>query len=185
MTKQNLEQQCLEKEIYAYGTAFLFEGRARGLRYCLRILSFLSLAVPLSVGGIAMTFSDPVRLSTVVKVSGGLSIPLFVMTLWSLVFRWEERLAASEHSRRVNTELKNSWEDLRRFKGRDAEERFKTLLEADRKQEQKDIGQDVSAKDRRRMMRASLIQYQRACATCRVQPASMSVWRRAKCATCG
>ncbi|NKF95636.1 hypothetical protein GO290_02736 [Ralstonia solanacearum] len=184
MAKQTFEQRCLEREIYAFGTAHLFEGRARGLRLRLRILSFLSLAVPLSVGGIAMTFSDPERLSVIVKVSGALSVPLFVMTLWSLVFRWEERLAASEHSRRVNTELRNYWEDLKRYKGGDAEEQFSRLVEQDRKQEQKDLGQDVSAKDKRRMMRASLIQYRRPCATCGVQPKSMSTWRK-KCVTCG
>lgn len=177
-------KRCAEKEIYAYGTAYIFESRSRSLRFRLRILSFLSLAVPLSVGGIVMVAADAKLLPVIVTISGILSIPLFVMTLWSLVFRWEERLAASEHACKVNNELKNSWEDLARYKGPDAEEKFRLLLERDRIQEQSDVRQDISAKEKRQMMRASLIQYRRKCATCRVQPTSMSA-KESSCATCG
>jgi mobilome CxxCx(11)CxxC protein len=106
------------------------------------------------------------------------------MTLWSLVFRWEERLAASEHACKVNNELKNDWEDLARYSGPDAEEKFRVLLERDRLQEQSDVKQDISAKEKRQMMRASLIQYRRKCATCGVQPTSMSA-KGSSCVTCG
>lgn len=51
-------KRCAEKEIYAYGTAYIFESRSRSLRFRLRIFSFLSLAVPLSVGGIAMAAAN-------------------------------------------------------------------------------------------------------------------------------
>ncbi len=123
-------------------------------------------------------------LPVIVAISGLLSIPLFVMTLWSLVFRWEERLAASEHACKSNNELKNGWEDLARYTAPDAEAKFSALLERDRIQEASDKRQDVSAKEKRQMMRASLIQYRRKCATCGVQPNSMSV-KGSSCATCG
>ncbi|HCT7915535.1 mobilome CxxCx(11)CxxC protein [Pseudomonas xantholysinigenes] len=177
-------KRCAEKEIYAYGTAYIFESRSRSLRFGLRILSFLSLAVPVSVGGIAMAAANAKLLPVIVTISGLLSIPLFVITLWSLVFRWEERLAASENACKANSELKNGWEDLARYKGADAEEKFSALLERDRVQEEIDKKQDVTAKEKRRMMRASLIQYRRKCATCGVQPISMSV-KGSSCATCG
>lgn len=177
-------RRCAEKEIYAYGTAYIFELRSRSLRFKLRILSFLSLAVPLSVGGIAMAASHAKLLPVIVVISGLLSIPLFVMTLWSLVFRWEERLAASEHACKVNSELKNGWEDLARYNGADAHEKFSSLIERDRIQEELDKKQDISAGEKRLMMRASLIQYQRRCATCGVQPKSMSA-SDSSCITCG
>ncbi|MBD3812838.1 MAG: hypothetical protein IE917_11555 [Betaproteobacteria bacterium] len=184
MEDSDFIKRCAEKEIYAYGTAYIFESRSRSLRFMLRILSFLSLAVPLSVGGIAMATADAKLLPVIVTISGILSIPLFVLTLWSLVFRWEERLAASEHACKANNELKNGWEDLARYKGPDAEEKFRVLLDRDRVQEQSDVKQDVSAKEKRQMMRASLIQYRRKCATCGVQPTSMSA-KGSSCATCG
>ena len=184
MVDSDFVKRCAEKEIYAFGTSYLFEQRSQSLRFRLRILSFLSLAVPLSVGGIAMASADTKLLPVIVTISGLLSIPLFVMTLWSLVFRWEERLAASEHACKVNNELKNGWDDLARYAGSDAEEKFRALLERDRMQEQNDVMQAVSAKDRRRMMRASLIQYRRKCATCGNQPTSMSA-KANSCATCG
>jgi len=106
------------------------------------------------------------------------------MTLWSLVFRWEERLAASERSCKLNNELKNGWSDLARDPGTDAEEKFQSLLARDRMQEQTDVEQDVSAKDKRMMMRASLIQYRRKCALCDIQPLSMSESSN-RCAICG
>lgn len=184
MGDSDFVKRCAEKEIYAYGTAYIFESRSRSLRFRLRILSFLSLAVPLSVGGIAMAAADAKLLPVIVTISGLLSIPLFVMTLWSLVFRWEERLAASEHACKANNELKNGWEDLARYKGSDAEKKFSALLERDRLQEQSDVTQDVSAKEKRRMMRASLIQYRRKCATCGIQPIALSA-KSSSCATCG
>ena len=91
MEDSDFIKRCAEREIYAYGTAYIFESRSRSLRFRLRILSFLSLAVPLSVGGIAMATADKNLLPVIVLISGVLSVPLFVMTLWSLVFRWEER----------------------------------------------------------------------------------------------
>ncbi len=184
MVDSDFVKRCAEKEIYAFGTAYLFEERSRSLRFKLRIITFLSLAVPLSVGGISMTSADSGFLPTIVMISGVLSIPLFVMSLWSLVFRWEERLAASEHAFKNNIELKNRWEDLARYKGENAEEKYQALLEHDRLQEQSDITQSISAKDKRRMMRASLIQYRRSCATCGVQPKSMSA-KRNSCSSCG
>ncbi len=184
MADHDFVKRCADKEIYAFGTAYIFEMRSQSLRFRLRILSFLSLVVPLSVGGIAMASADTKLLPVIVTISGLLSIPLFVMALWSLVFRWEERLAASEHACKTNTGLKNRWEDLARYAGTDAEEKFAALLERDREQEQSDVMQGVSAKDKRRMMRASLIQYRRKCATCGVKPTSMSA-NGCSCATCG
>ncbi|KWV84383.1 mobilome CxxCx(11)CxxC protein [Pseudomonas haemolytica] len=184
MDSPALLTRCAEKEIYAYGTAFLFESRSRALRFRLRILSFLSLAVPLSVGGTALVSADAKLLPVIVTISGILSIPLFAMALWSLVFRWEERLAASEHSCKLNNELKNRWNDLARYTGSDAEQRFQTLLDRDRMQEHDDVTQDVSVKDKRRMMRASLIQYRRQCATCGIQPISLSA-KSSNCEMCG
>lgn len=184
MEDSDFIKRCAEREIYAYGTAYIFESRSRSLRFRLRILSFLSLAVPLSVGGIAMATADKNLLPVIVLISGVLSVPLFVMTLWSLVFRWEERLDAAGHACKVNNELKNGWEDLARYKGPDAEEKFSVLLERDRIQEQSDVRQDVSEKEKKKMMRASLIQYRRKCATCGVQPISMSA-KGISCTTCG
>ena len=184
MTEIDFVKRCVEKEIYAFGTAYFFEKRSRSMRFKLRILSFLSLAVPLSVGGIVMVSADTKLLPVIVTISGILSIPLFVMTLWSLVFRWEERLATAELSHKGNNKLKNSWEDLSKYKGLDAEERFQSLIEHDRMQEEIDRMQDVSEKDKRLMMRASLIQYRRKCATCNVQPTTLSK-NGSSCATCG
>ncbi|HCI4281136.1 TPA: hypothetical protein NO555_004487 [Klebsiella variicola subsp. variicola] len=184
MADPNFTNRCLEQEIYAYGTAYLFESRTRNFRFRLRILSFLSLAVPLSVGGIAMVATDEKLLPIIVSISGILSVPLFIMTLWSLVFRWEEKLTASEYACKTNNDLKNKWHDLSQYSGTDAEEKFRSLIERDRIQEQYDRSQDVSEKDKRRMMRASLIQYRRKCATCGTQPTSMSA-KKVTCTTCG
>lgn len=184
MVNPTFSTRCLEKEIYAYGTASLFERRSRSLRHRLRTLNFLSLAVPISVGGTALVAANTKLLSIFVIISGILSIPLFIMALWSLVFRWEERLTASEHSCKLNNDLKNRWNDLARYTGSDPEERFQTLLELDRTQEHNDVKQDVSEKDKRKMMRASLLQYRRKCATCGLQPVSQSA-KSSKCATCG
>jgi len=184
MVSPDFVTRCTDKEIYAYGTAFLFEGRSAALRFRLRILSFLSLAVPLSVGGTAFVAADAKWLPIIVTISGILSIPLFVMTLWSLVFRWEERLAASERSCKLNNDLKNRWNDLARYAELDSEDKFQTLLNLDRTQEHNDITQDVSVKDKRRIMRASLVQYSRQCATCGIQPTSLSA-KSSSCGTCG
>lgn len=177
-------QQCKDREFYAYGTAHIFESRTKSLRFRLRILSFLSLVVPLSVGGIAMAAADADLLPIIVTISGFLSIPLFVMALWSLVFRWEERLAASEYSFKMNNELKNEWDDLSRYHGGNWQIKYADLLKRDRSQEAFDLKQDISAKEKRQAMRASLIQYQRKCAVCGVQPTSMLA-KSIACGTCG
>jgi len=183
MANAHLIQKCKDKELYAYGTAYLFERRANSLRWRLRIITFLSLAVPLSMGGIAAAFSKGQLLEIAVTLGGGLSIPLFILTLWSIVFRWEERFSSSIQAMKNNNKLRNKWEKLAICKDTDFEEKVNELLAKDQDQEEQDRDQDISKKDERIMMRASLIRYQKECAICNKIPKSMK--EKSICDTCG
>jgi mobilome CxxCx(11)CxxC protein len=182
MTEQELKEECHKKAIYAYGTAYLFENRANSLRWRLRTITFLSLAVPVCMGGIAMAFTKGQFVEASVLVGGILSVPLFILTLWSNVYRWEERYASSMQSMRNNNKLKNKWELLEKYAGPDFESKVNDLREQDQDQEQQDREQDISKKDERRIMRASLIQYQKTCVHCNKKPMSM---KPTDCPVCG
>lgn len=182
-SQQKLQQECWNRALYAYGTAWLFRRRQNSLRWKLRAIQFLGVVVPVSVGSVALSFGAyPEVLKYTILAAGILSFFQLMLTVWSLSFRWEDNYAEALSTAKANTDLRLHWEDLAKNPPDDLDERVSALKTRDHEQELRDTEKAITDKENSMMMRASLLFYKRKCAICQQVPTSM---KPTKCATCG
>src|SRR3989304_6903481 len=95
-SREVLRQECWDRAIQTFGTAYLFEIRARRLQRRTRSLTFLGIVVPVTVGGIILSFgASPRVMPYILAIAGLLSIVQLIGSTWSLVARWDDALAYS------------------------------------------------------------------------------------------
>jgi mobilome CxxCx(11)CxxC protein len=87
-----------------------FERRARQLRSRRNWITFLGIAVPVTVGSLYLSFNAfPGVFPLILGVAGVILTIQLVMSVWSLVARWDEDYQHSIESMQANTRLFNAW----------------------------------------------------------------------------
>jgi mobilome CxxCx(11)CxxC protein len=164
-----LRENCWNKALYSFATAWIFEKRASRLRWRLKLLTFLGIAVPLALGGTVASFGlDFKYLGFIVIVAGVLSITQLVGSLWTLVAKWQDEYAYSLESTVVNYGLSTNYKELGENPPQNEELKIKTnLLDIENRViEESDYKHGISEKEKRMGHRAALRQFRRACVTC-------------------
>lgn len=181
----SLRSSCWEQAIHCYGTSYIFGRRAECLRRRLSWLAFLGMAVPALVGVCVLTFSfDWWFLKVLVPILSVVGIVQFVLSLWALVARWQERHAYSVESKAANELLYEKYSALAKNPATLAEARVRLdLVEQDaRVWRDKDSREGITDNEKRRGMRAGLRQVGRRCAGCDQVPVDMAP---SDCGVCG
>ena len=179
-------RRCADEALKAHGTAYIFEKRAAKIRLRIMVLSFLGIAGPASVGAIISTYSlDYKTTKWVLLIAGTIAIVQLLLSVWSLVSCWNDKLAYYLESKSSNYNLSSQYQKLFQNAsisnlGFDSE-----LSVLDREAEIRaalDNNHDVSDKEKRMGMRYGLRRYQRPCASCNEVPTDM---KSTKCGVCG
>jgi mobilome CxxCx(11)CxxC protein len=55
MEEKKIKQTCWDNAIHSYGTGYIFQQRAALFRNRIKLLTFLGIVVPLSIGSIVMS----------------------------------------------------------------------------------------------------------------------------------
>ncbi|MCZ2810225.1 hypothetical protein O2W15_02135 [Modestobacter sp. VKM Ac-2979] len=181
-----LRSEAWDRAIYAAGTAYIFEIRVAKLRRKIKLLTFFGFAAPLAVGLLVLGYGlDAPFLPVVLPVTIAAAAVQLVIALWASLSNWSEDLERSVRSLLANEALRQRFEDLGRTPP-ESEELLRHGLDvqrvADEAQRQQDHVIGVSAKDKRRGMRAGLLRYVRPCASCKEVPTTM---KPTKCGVCG
>jgi mobilome CxxCx(11)CxxC protein len=159
---------------------------ARRYKWLLRILDFLGIVVPVTVGGIVLSFgAEPRYLPYIVVPAGILSIIQLVMSVWSLVARWQDALVYAEESVSSNHRLSREYESLGRNlpdKLADLKLRYSLLEKENQLRNEIDNKQGLTEKEKRAGLRAGLRRFQRPCVVCGQVPQSM---KPSGCDVCG
>jgi len=179
-------RRCSDEALKAYGTAYIFEKRASKLRQNLLFLSFFGIASPVSVGAIISTYSlDSATTEKILFIAGSIAIIQLLLTLWSFVSNWNNKLTYSIESKASNYSLSLQFINLsyntsisaKRFdvelKILDKETELRTSL---------DNQVDITEKEKRMGMRYGLRKFQRACVGCNIVPIDMKL---TSCGVCG
>ena len=178
--------KCWDRALEAYGTGYIFERRAASLRVRLKVLAFLGIVVPASIGSVVLAFgTNPAWLPYLVGIAGALGVIQLVGSVWSLTARWEDAYTGALESLSSNHRLSNSYQRLAENppgKLAEVELRFSLLEKEDELVQAADYKRGISEKEKRRGMRAALRKYRRECAGCNKIPVSM---RPSKCEVCG
>lgn len=178
----SIRKQSWDRATDAFGTAYIFERRARRLHRSLRILTFVGLLPAVVVGAFALSFG---LIAIVVTVAAAVGIIQVVVSLWALVDQWVDKHAYAVESVAVNNRLSSRFSDLARNPPPNPQQlhrEFESIKVDDEHRRDLDIRRNISEKERRRGMRAALRQFHRPCAECHKVPASMQA---TDCGVCG
>ncbi|WP_181316525.1 mobilome CxxCx(11)CxxC protein [Photobacterium iliopiscarium] len=184
MGEENFKKECFKCEFYSFGTSKIFEKRVDKYGCRLKAITFLGLLSPVLLGGFVASFSVESALlkNSLLPVCGSLTIFQAILSLLSLVCRWDETYSYAIGSVRNNTMLMNDFSRLKNTNAKVNSKRFQLLTGDYDRQNNADIGQNISTKEMRYAMRQSLFQYKSECRTCGIKPISL---KPSKCDTCG
>jgi mobilome CxxCx(11)CxxC protein len=180
-----MRRQAWRGAMDAFATGYMFEHRQRRLRQKLRLVSFIGFAVPLTVGTAVLTFGTTGRgWVYILWIAGVLGGAQAVVSLWSLVARWDESLAHASESASANHDLSKRFRALAEIPPDVAtmSARLDILLAENTQREQADYKQDLTDKEKRRGHRAALRHFDKPCKACKQVPLSLTP---TKCDICG
>jgi mobilome CxxCx(11)CxxC protein len=181
-----IHTECWDEALHCFGTAAIFRKRANRARLRLRILTFLGIVVPASVGGLVLSFGTDFQYKNLVIVFASIfGLIQLVLSIWSLVAKWEDSFAYSLESLSVNDRLSSLFQELAKAIPIDSMElktRYELLQAENRDRRARDNQQLITEKEHRFGMRAALRQFQRTCISCKKVPTSLTP---TNCDICG
>ena len=179
-------RQCNDAALMCYGTAYIFENRAKSIRRKIHFLSFLGIAVPASVGAIVGSFTlKPEIFSIILFFAAILGLIQLIFSIWSLVAEWNNRLSYYLESKSSNYRLADLYEKLANIttlSDQDFSTKLGVLDVESQLRADLDNRHDVTDKEKRIGMRAGLRKYQRGCVGCGKIPTDM---KPNECGVCG
>jgi mobilome CxxCx(11)CxxC protein len=179
-------QDCADSALKCFGTAYIFERRAAPIRRKLQWLAFLGIAAPAALGAVVGTFKlNETALAVAITFAGVIGIAQLIISIWSLVAKWDVSLAYDVESKSANYRMAGEYAKLAKTQTISAEEfdmQFRLLETEARLRTELDQRQDITDKEKRMGMRAALRQYQRVCAGCKQVPVSLD---STACPVCG
>jgi mobilome CxxCx(11)CxxC protein len=168
MAKEEELQDCRDKALIAFGTADIFNRRFISNQRKLRLLLFFGIAVPVSVGGIVAAFlgiqSIQQYLAGLIIVAAVLSTIQLIVTIWSLLAKWENNANYSLESSIDNNDISRQYKELAEKTSNDFERKYDLLNQKDELRSQQDNRQGITDEEKRRGMRVALRQFSRRCA---------------------
>lgn len=190
--ENNIDRKEITREIahiqfLSYGTIQIFEKRANTLRTLRSWLTFLGIVLPVTVGGVFISFGQSQDLmKVIVLVASVIGILQLILSTWALVAGWDSSYESAIKSVQGNTAIYNK---CKRFiscppnKNSDFFNAYQELSKENETQELIDLTQHISIKERQYAYISSLSYYNRECHACNQNPNSNS--RKTKCSSCG
>jgi len=180
-----------DRAMFAFGTAAVFQKRARRYRRLVTSLTFFGLVIPFALGLIVgpNLFKDE-PLQRVVYFAGVLAGIQGLIFLWSVVSNWPERLEYSSAANADNLRLSNQLKALAVQSVNppaNFDVLYTDLVAVDNAQNAQDTRRDISPSETMYGYRAGLLQFQRTCKLCKEVPSSMKMpfWPWNRCPQCG
>ncbi len=179
-------RNCHDAALRCFGTAYIFEQRAKPLALAQKLVAFSSLAGPISIGILVTTVGLTSRLIPLaIGVAATFSALQTIVSLWSLAAKWPDSLAYYVESKAENYHLAERFTSL----GRDtalAQNKWRTeyaMLETRGEHRTNlDLRINITDEEKRMAMRAALREYERPCAGCQETPTSLHA---GECHVCG
>jgi mobilome CxxCx(11)CxxC protein len=181
----NIRSRCHDGALYAYGTSYVFQRRARILGQRLNILTYIGFLVPVVVGGLVLSYGHFKSLPTVIAIASAFVLVQTVVSLWSVIGGWVAGYSYATTSAADNARLAQKYEDLAKSPSVDLtlyRHEFEKLRIRDEARQEQDYQQAVSETEKRRGLRAAFRQCERECPGCNKQPFSME---STDCDVCG
>jgi mobilome CxxCx(11)CxxC protein len=179
------------RAVDAFGTAVIFQRRARKYRRLVRLLTFFGIAIPGAIGGIVLAnLFQKNLLEQLIYVAGALGVIQLVFSFWSVVANWPESLEYSSASGADNSRLSNQLNALAKQAANppaDLDVKYAELVALDEAQNALDNKRDITDGEKIYGHRAGLRQFMWACQACGQVPVTMKMpfLPGRRCGVCG
>lgn len=187
-----LRTESWNNALHSYGTGYIYKKRASFKRKKLKALTFLGIIVPVLVGGIVTTYDNisAQYLSLIFIVAGTLSLIQLILSVFSLVYNWEDSYSYYLESSNDNFSISSEYEKLFKNFSPDYELKLLKRLELDKStvdikykiRSSNDNKYPLTQKENNEGMRYSLRYFKRQCKGCNIVPIDM---KPTKCGVCG
>jgi mobilome CxxCx(11)CxxC protein len=190
VSDRNRTEECSRKALDAFAMAWIFERRAKKLRFRLRSLTYIGLLLPVLVGGTVLAFGiDSFILPAVLAITAIAGLVQLAGSLWSVVANWVDEHAYAEESVTANNRLAEMYDDLEKNPPT-APVGMQTMQLLDveyRARRDLDVKHAISAKERQLGRHAVLFRQRKQCSDCGAVPRSESParWSNPTCMICG
>jgi mobilome CxxCx(11)CxxC protein len=179
-------QESWDRAVHAYGIAAVFQKRAKSYGSLIRALTFMGIIVPLLIGGVVVGFGiHASHLEFLLGIAAFVGLIQLFCSAWSLVYKWDDKLAYSLESAAENLALSSEFEELGKLATHpppDLEVRSAAAKAKDEARRASDAKQGLWEQQLRIAHRAGLRQFRRACVKCGQIPYSMEP---TDCPVCG
>jgi mobilome CxxCx(11)CxxC protein len=183
--------ECRNRCTYAFATAAIFQNRARKYTKYLQRLTFLGLALPVSIGGVVgADLAGGGTLKEFIWIAGFVGVVQLIVTLWSVVADWPGKLESSLSASGENSRLADEFDALAKTFNNpplNFDILFEKLKAQDGAQNIADKRQLITKEEEIYGHRAALYQFRIACAVCKNVPNSREIpgTVTTRCETCG
>ena len=177
--------ECKRNAVNAFGTATVFERRARRTRRLIRTITFLGVLGPALLGALAGAYGLEWKyLPHVMFVAALIGGGQFILSLWALVWQWDGDLTYALEATSINYRLASAYHSIIiSDAGKQQVAQDLAALDAEaRARSQMDNQAGISDKEKRRGMRAALRHFEMKCVGCEQIPRSL---KNTKCEVCG
>lgn len=174
-------------EFLSYGTVQVFEKRANKLRTLRAWLTFLGIVLPVTIGGVYLSFGQSDELMKfIVLIAGIIGTLQLILSTWALVAGWDYIYESAIKSVQGNTAIFNKCKrfvSLTSTSDIDFLKSYSEILKEAENQELVDLTQHISSAERKFAYTSSLRYYNRACHACNKNPNDHNINK--KCTSCG
>ncbi|MPY26710.1 mobilome CxxCx(11)CxxC protein [Shewanella sp. YLB-07] len=180
-----IKEKANNYEFWAFGTTRIFEKRANSLKLRRTLITFFGLVTPVIVGAIVLSFGYNSKILPVLLTTAGITgVFQLALSTWSIVARWDETYEYAVESLRSNTELYNQFKKIK--ESNQPIEVLEIHFEETRKlyedREFRDLGQNITDKEKRFANHQTLLYFGQICHACQKVPSS---YKPTKCNSCG
>ncbi|BAL10571.1 hypothetical protein BJA01nite_01900 [Bradyrhizobium japonicum] len=190
LSEDDIRQEAWKQFIDNRGAHEIFKRRAASLNRWMRTRDFLGVSIPVIVAFVATTdWMDKLgRFKTIalaLLAVAGLAQAL--LSLWSLIARWDEDRAKSIQLMADTSELEVNWRDIGRRDVAGLEAAYEVARARQRVVDARLASAELTQDELRIGMRAGLRELQKPCVTCNEIPATIDPPKKPKkpCPVCG
>lgn len=106
-------RSCAEDALKCYGTAYIFENRARKIRRLIKLTTWFGIVTPATLGGtIALMGTRSSHAEWAILIAGLVGIAQVGLSIWSLVSGWDRDLPYYIESKFDNYKLSDEFASL-------------------------------------------------------------------------
>ena len=165
IVKQSLWVDCRD----AYATSLIFKRRRRKYERLQKLINYIGIIIPAGVGFIYMSYGSSDYLISMVKILAAILAVQFIVSVWSLIDQWADKISYSSESMTENEILSKEFETQAQLSTNEKSDIEKLKIRYQSRTSQ-DERSNITTQERRYGHRQMLYDKSIECGVCKEKP---------------